>query len=404
MMNLALMLLSMSTAHARDVKHYLAACKDGSVIYVGHSSHIDDENALDKGLEICHDGHGGVRDMVEVMAPKGDQDQILIRAQSNYDKLLQSEREAQANRGRAKKEAQEEARKAEELLLQEEARKAEEARKVAAAREAEVRECEAKMTYIPPAWACPFGDYVADPNECSQLEGRTRSGDHAVQVDLGYRILPPGVSCPLRADKADVSHERLYGAVLSLANFSYNGEERPEGFDFDVAAPVKQALANWQKAEDRRLAAIPYDCLAGVCLNAPETRIADKLVTVSEVVMHRTVEVCSGRVVEISVWAGWVLPEYGGFVDILSGAQHATYSDGTPAVEHVWQIHSEMETMGWEVLSADGFFASFEAATKKGTRRTGWGRSENGSSWPMYLKSTHPDKDALCAPERQQGL
>jgi hypothetical protein len=400
-------------AHARDLKHYIVVCGNGDVLVACTQPFCDEGSAYYKAREVCSD-RKGASDLVALRGPRSAQEALVSEVEQAIALKQREERAARYAKAKAEEDRlQEEARKAEERRLQEDARKAEEARKVAEAQEAEaeaeVKECNAKLTYSPQVWACPFGDYVSDPNKCEQLEvGMTRSGDYAVQVDLGYRILPPGESCPLRVDRADVSHERLYDAVLGWANFKFEGKGHPEFFDFDVETPVRQAFANWRKAEDRRLASIPYDCLAGICLNAPASSVPDKLVTVSEVKMHRKVEVCSGRVVEVTVQAGWVHPGYGGYVDILSGAQHATYSDGAPATDHVNQIVSEMEVMGWELLDGEalrfGYERWYESATKKGRRASGWSRADNGGAWSMYLTTTHPDYTALCAPKRQQGL
>lgn len=404
MMNLALFLISMNAAQARDVTHYIAVCGNGKVMMTCTQPFCDSTTAKPKAKKICAN-QKGFSELVVLQGPRNAQEALISEVKQAVAQKQRAERyvKAKAEEDRLR----EEARKAEELRLQEEARKAEEARRVAAAREAEVRDCNAQLTYIPQVWACPFGDYVADPNECSQLEGMTRSGDHAVQVDLGYRILPPGVSCPLVAGKADVSHERLHDHVLGRANFAYSGKERPEGFDFDVETPVKQAYANWRKAEDRWLAAIPYDCLAGVCLNAPATRIADKLVTVSEVVMHRKVEVCSGRVVRVEVSAGWVSPTFN-FANIAVGAEVETYGDDMRKfpTSHAEQIAGELETMGWilsETIELDPFSWKFYVSpAKKGLRDIMLLPVED--SWRVDLQTIHPDKDALCAHKRQQGL
>jgi hypothetical protein len=394
-----------SPVQARDVKHYITVCGNGDVLVTCTQPFCDEGSAYYKAREVCSDRKGAA-DLVVRHGPRSAQEALVSEVEQAIALKQREERAAQYAKAKAEDDRlQEDARKAEEKRLQEDVRKAEEARKMAEDREAEVKECNAKLTYSPQVWACPFGDYVSDPNDCPQLEGKTSPGDYAVQVDLGYLILPPGESCPLRVDRADVSHERLYDTVLGWVNFRREGKERPEGFDFDVETPVNQAFANWRKAEDRRLASIPYDCLAGICLNAPASSIPDKLVTVSEVVVHRKVEVCSGRVAAIDVSAGWVLPGYGGFVNILPGAQHKTYSDGTPAMDYVSQIRSEMGVLGWEgVLDYNGLWDSHASPTKKGKRFTGWSRADTGGAWSMYLTTLHPDKDALCASKRQQGL
>jgi hypothetical protein len=265
------------------------------------------------------------------------------------------------------------------------------------------------MTYPVKVWACPIagenGYYVLDARKCERLPARTPTAPVAVEVDLHYNILPPGESCAGQTYWSDVTHEDGLSSLLHKANHEYRGEPKPEGFDVDLVTPIATAREVWFALEEAREAAMTYDCLAGVCLNASASNIPDKLVTVSGTKVHRIVEVCSGRVVEVSVHAGWVHPRYGGFADLLPGAEHATYSDGAPATEYVYQIRSEMEILGWEKTTyGDEFHYTHVSPTKMGERSTGWGRATNGGAWYMYLTTTHPDYTTLCAPKRQQGL
>ena len=165
-------------------------------------------------------------------------------------------------------------------------------------------------------------------------------------------------------------------------------------------------------AEDPRLAAIPYDCLAGVCLNSTGAP-PDVLVTVSEVAMHRKVDVCSGHVVTISVSACWISTDWSKSADMLSGAQHENHSEGWTAEKHNDQIRSEMSVLGWRLYAPCVNDAPcspnlYVHSDRKGDRWTDWQltASSMGSSgkWCEILMTTHPDKDALCAPKRQQGL
>ena len=416
LITLAFVVVMSSPVQARDVKHYITVCGNGDVLVTCTQPFCDEGSAYYKAREVCSDRKGAT-DLVTLHGPRSAQEALVSEVEQAIALKQREERAVQYAKAKAEENRrQEEARKAEERRLQEDERKAEEARKAAEAQkaeeEAEVRECNAKLTYSPQVWACPFGDYVSDPNKCAQLEvGMTRSGDYAVQVDLGYRILPPGESCPFRVDRADVSHERLYDTVLGWVNFRREGKERPEGFDFDVETPVNQAFANWRKAEDRRLAAIPYDCLAGICLNAPATSIADKLVTVSEVVMHRKVEVCSGRVVSVEVSASWLngSKDDGGFVTILAGAEVESYGDGMEiySSSHSSQMAKELEVMGWVLYHEldSGYLIQkyYTNPAKKGWRDIMRMQSDD-NSWRVDLATTHPDKDALCAYKRQQGL
>lgn len=387
------------TANAAQFTYAYSVCKDGTVrsCGAGHTqvyceSKCSDHEGLAKRfyttLEVPHKYRKSPETWREGLEESYDQ------ALHYYDEVLQPLLEAQ-------RKAEEDARKAKEAA-KEDARKAKEA-----AKEKEREDCIAKMVYPVKVWACPFGNYVSDPTTCEKDRYGRDMGKHAVEVPLGVLILPPGESCMGQTHWEDATHESMLEAQLDKSNATCNSWKRgPEcpNKTSPLYLASEKAYNDYSKAHDAWWRSLPYDCLAGVCLNAPATRIPDKLVTVSEVVMHRKVEVCSGRVVKVSVWAGWVHPRYGGFADILEGAQHTTYTDGTPATDHVHQVRSEMESMGWVKSYEDDFYTQYLSATKKGERGSGWGRSNNGGSWVMSLTTTHPDYDALCASKRREGL
>ena len=416
MLNLALMLLSMNAAQARDVKHYIAVCGNGDVLEACTQPFCDDSSAYYKAREVCAD-RKGASDLVTLRGPRNAREALVSDVEKAIALKQRKERAERLARAKAEAKAEEdrlreEARKAEERRLQEEARKAEEARRVAAAREAakekDLADCLAKMTYAYTLWACPFGEYAVSPSEC-EPDANTPTEKYAVEVDMGVHTLPPGETCS--GAYARVSDSEFKADLLKTVNEVLGGgARRPAFLVVDLESPVKQAYANWRKAEDRRLAAIPYDCLAGVCLNAPATRIADKLVTVSEVVMHRTVEVCSGRVVSVEVYAGWVLPTFE-FATIAGGAEFETDGDGMEiySTAHAEQISKELEVMGWVLFTESdypGYYSqkAYEIPTKRGWRNIMRIQGEDHYSWRVDLKTVHPDKDALCAPKRQQGL
>jgi hypothetical protein len=414
-MNFTLILTSITFVQAREVNHYIAVCETGKVMMACTQPFCDNTTAKYKAQKVCTNQMGLSK--LVLLQGQHNAKEALISQVEKAEKAEEALKEEEARKAEEslKEEARlrEEARKAEEARLREKVRKAEETRKAEEARQ--IAECRKQLTYTPPIWACPHGGYVSNPNECSQLEGMTLSASYAVHVDPGLRVLPPGVSCILWEGEAAATHEYLLDFVLGMVNFFYNekfnGREiPPEDFDFDVMAPVNQAFAAWRKAEDRRLAAIPYDCLAGVCLNTPATHIADKLVTVSEVVMHRKVEVCSGRVVSVEVSAGWVLPTFE-FATIATAAEIETYGDGMEiySTAHAEQIARELETMGWvSVVERDfpDYYSQkvYENPAKKGWRDIMRVQGDDLYSWRVDLKTTHPDEDALCAPKRQQGL
>lgn len=391
MMNLALVLLIfVGAAKASDTFTYgYSICKDGTV----HNCNDDDRVYCES---LCFDHKGFAEHFDSTL-------QVPYRNRRSphtwHEGLTESFNQASRHYEDAVKPRLEDARKAEEFR-KEKARKAEEFLK-----EKERKDCFAKMTYPVKVWACPFRNFVTDPNACKKGPSGLSVAEHAVEVDLGLFILPPGESCTGRTWE-DLTHADQLEYQLDKANDPCNsyGERYSEGCpDKTLLYFASEKASNGQRlAYDIRRQTLPYDCLAGVCLNAPATRIADKLVTVSEVVMHREVEVCSGRVVEISVWAAWVIEGYGKFVDILPGAQHRAYGDGEAASNLYFRVTSEMGALGWDFLGEDHTLAT--RGDKRGWRATAFERGQNGGSWYVTLKTTHPDKDALCAPKRQQGL
>jgi hypothetical protein len=395
MMNLALVLLAfVGAAKASDTFTYgYSICKDGTV----HNCNADEPVYCES---LCFDHKGFAEHFDSTL-------QVPYRNRRSphtwHEGLTESFNQASRHYEDAVKPRLEDARKAEEFR-KEKARKAEEFLK-----EKERKDCLAKMTYPVKVWACPFGNYVSEPTSCEK-DGWGRSvAEHAVEVDTGFLILPPGESCTGR-NWEDLTHANQLKYRLDKANASCNswkgGPDFAECSDEDKASALylasEKALAKQRLAYHIRRQTLPYDCLAGVCLNAPATRNADKLVTVSEVVMHRTVEVCSGRVVEISVSAGWIAPGYGDYVDILSGAEHTTYNGDWPSSQHVGQLKTEMEALGWQVNYGPEEFSTAGHPDKRGIRSIELGAS--GGRWWVALTTHHADKDALCAPKRQQGL
>ena len=391
-------------AHARDLKHYIAVCGNGDVLVACTQPFCDVRSAYYKAREVCID-RKGASDLVMLQGPRSAQEALVSEVEQALALKQREEQAARYAQAKAKEDQlREEARKTEERRLQEEARKAEEARKEA--------ECLAKMTKAYTLWACPFGGYVSSPSECELREG-TPTEKYAIEVDLGVYKLPPGESCS--GAYARVTNSAFKDDLPKTVNDVYFGKGRPVFLGVDVEIPINQALANWRKAEDRRLASIPYDCLAGICLNTPATSVPDKLVTVSKVVAHREVEVCSGRVVEISVYAKWVRPGYEGYEDILSGARHEAYPNDAPAKDYVYRLRREMVGLGWKKVAEhedvkktsgryddDEDWESYALPTKKkGERMTGWARVYDGMVWNTFFSTTHPDYYTLCLSQQE---
>ena len=396
MMNLALMLLSfVGAANASEYFPYgFSICRDGTI----NACHPDHGHEHCENL--CKDS-GGMAEyfLVRLKVPSRSLG-WMKRSGEALGMALQHNAEVVKPRLEAERKAEEDARKAKEKA-EEDALKA---------KEKERKDCLAKMTYRVKVWACPYGDFVADPTACEKDTYGGSVAEQAVEVDLGLSILPPGGSCTGRTYWKDATHAEMLKHQLDKANDPCNSPRKrvPECSDEVKATALylasEKALAKQILVIAMRRQTLPYDCLAGVCLNAPATRIADKLVTVSEVVMHRTVEVCAGRVVEISVSAGWIAPGYGGYVDILSGAEHTTYDGGWPSSRHAGQLQMEMEALGWKVHYGSEEFSTAGHPDKRGSRSIELGATDGGGRWWVALTTRHADKDALCAPKRQQGL
>ena len=348
MMNLALVLLAMSAAQARERVYYLAFCQNGDVSERYWS--LSDGDAINIGKYVCENKFRSNLRFV-------DRELNLTHLQDvqEDESLVRMEREL------AKK------RKEEELAKK---------------RKEEEKACEAKKTEFVTSWVCPNGALEIQKDSCNSGES--------------YRVKPELYAQPWRSGPYFTEGETCAGPRNLTSEIEVWNAEALKHPAYEEKR--NQAYHEWRIAEDAAEAKATYDCLAGVCLNAPATRIADKLVTVSDVVMHRTVEVCSGRVVEISVRASWVIGGFGGFVNIPHGAQHPAYGDGSEALSHVTRIRLELANLGW----VDQGWK--EHPDKKGWRLDDFGRGDNGASWYVYLSTKHPDKDAFCAPKRQQGL
>jgi hypothetical protein len=170
------------------------------------------------------------------------------------------------------------------------------------------------------------------------------------------------------------------------------------------------------------------DCLADLCLGDPfdpSLALISSLVTVSERKWARKATVCSGVVVAIEVTTGWT--------SFKDGRPNWPLEDVPLSAVTRWGSHDEprayydgvlntLQELGWESsLSQKGnpdipLVANYRSgylghehhsAQKVGIRYTFYSYSivrslQKGAS--MTVTTVHPDYNALCAPERQQGL
>jgi len=250
------------------------------------------------------------------------------------------------------------------------------------------RECDAKRTDPLTLWVCPTGlPYVVyHPVYCPRVAAnRVETEDHALPLEWNP-ILPEGETCGgLTTREEDIER------ALHLAA------------SWHTAVPdlARKAYTEWQAAEQKALEAATYDCLAGICLNAEASSIPDLVVTVSEHQWNRKVEVCSGRVVAVSITAGWAQENFTWDDIPASVVQPLYYISAYTEVSE--RLQEAMIGLGWAFY--DYPFAHHTG--KKGVRVLNVSESmETYAPWGvgLSLKTTHPDKYNLCAPERQQGL
>jgi hypothetical protein len=379
-------------AQAREVTHYFALCTSGKVLDLREAAPADRDSLLRKGAHFCSAGNGHLDQLLSEQSAQGKKgrEEALRRTQAYWDGRAEDEKRA--------KEAEAKAREAAEVQqLEKKAR--------------EKAECKALWTYPARIWACPDGSFASEP--CTYGEE---------VVDLGLLVLPPGTVC-----SNGTTHQRMMRNIVAKAKDVAGTGSRPASFKADVVTPSIKALKNYQdavaaeqerereawEAERERQDRLPYDCLAGICLNARATPIPDKIVTVSEHKMHRKVEVCSGKVVSVSVAAGWVQEKFT-WVDILPGAVVRTYSDGRPAGDFRNQVREIQNERGWlfEHAASDegdgeGYTVTlWSLPSTKGWRELYWEKAGPSMphGWRVDITTRHPDEDALCESKRQQGL
>lgn len=152
-----------------------------------------------------------------------------------------------------------------------------------------------------------------------------------------------------------------------------------------------------------------YDCLAGLCLNAKAVSPAKTVTVVSDHKWTREFEVCSGKIVGITISAGWAQP---GFVwtNLLSGTSTSIGrdEDGTAAVVVHKRVQGAMEAKGWTPFHYDKDTKGMLLAHPDvvGHRAIFFERSSNSEplGWGVTLISMHPDRQDLCRAKNEQGL
>ena len=182
---------------------------------------------------------------------------------------------------------------------------------------------------------------------------------------------------------------------------------------FSAISPLLLGFA--EAAESNPLT--PYDCLAGVCLGDAEEAPTQKVVDVAGQKMSRSLTVCEERIVEIQVFQAWHTgPVENPWVKYDSGY----FRDSE---ERTSLLLEELAKLGWNAPSAED--KTLDRGKNQKTEAKIWDLHNPGKQgqrvlllskvrsrvydWEtlavkLALISRHPDKEALCAPKRQQGL
>ena len=126
-----------------------------------------------------------------------------------------------------------------------------------------------------------------------------------------------------------------------------------------------------------------YDCIGGVCLNAPTAYASE---TYTRLVGHSFllgVTVCSQRVVEISLRASWNTPSWG-----IPGANvpPEAWGEDEGPFQTADLVLSAMQSQGWNVMSRP--YLSPLVAGRRDLLIT---------DADLQIISAHPDKQTLCA-------
>ncbi len=153
-----------------------------------------------------------------------------------------------------------------------------------------------------------------------------------------------------------------------------------------------------------------FDCLANVCLDTKmSTAPSDTVVVVSDHKWVRSVEVCSGRVVNIEIIAGWQQPGFtwtgvpaGAITRLIEGA------DGQAAADVLDQVDAAMIKKNWILASflKEESLRIYRNENTKGTRGITFMRAQDKAphGWVINLFSIHPQYNDLCAAKHGEGL
>jgi len=173
-------------------------------------------------------------------------------------------------------------------------------------------------------------------------------------------------------------------------------------------------------AEERRKRALPLDCLAGVCLGDPEAHPTEKVVSVADEVVNRSLVFCGGQVVQIQAFQAWsdipsespwVQYDSGDFLHSVSRAKFLLTEQSKlgwgvspkgkkePEVGNYWEEITQVWKLSHPQKQGERVLLKTDAISH--SRATG---KTEIQFVKVAMFSTHPDYAALCAPKRQEGL
>ena len=164
-----------------------------------------------------------------------------------------------------------------------------------------------------------------------------------------------------------------------------------------AGAPA-EALTS-EELEEKRRASLPYDCLAGVCLNASLSSSPPKLVRIADHPFMRTVEICGGRVTRITAAASW-----NDFISERSIKGATTLFSENGGKNEPFNLHRTISegltTLGW----VSDRYNTWSSEKVQGERLLELEDFMNYDDVIIRISSTHPNLDALCAYKATQGL
>ncbi len=271
---------------------------------------------------------------------------------------------------------------------------------------AEVARCGAMRTQKIVMKACPDGTF-ATPGEACQGETPSfdgvdivRADDYAVVFDAGV-VIPAGEVCSVGTGFVSMEDD-----IMSILLRTESSPAALRASKIAADEHSKALLASFESAaarEKERTRRLPFDCLAGVCLNSVVSEQRNTRVSVAGNEMARDVIVCSGRVAAVEVFFAFAGPKFQ-FTDIPA---FATTSSEDEYVSHLRAISGGLAEAGWLRYDLTNGNSSYEHPERQGGRlltKHKYGTLLPQAGLSFTLRTEHPNIDELCRARRVQGL